>query len=163
LQPGDPLAREELLAVAEVDGRRRAGRIRIAAPLDPDQLAAVAGDRIEEHGRLVWDPERDDLVDRVERRLGRLRLGTVERRPAPGPPRRAPPGCGGRASPPCRGRAPPGRCGPGWRSCGPCWASRGPTCPTAPSGAPWTTGWRRCSPGPPVAPTWNGSTWPPSC
>nr|MBO2501695.1 ATP-dependent helicase HrpB [Thermoanaerobacterales bacterium] len=85
LQPGDPLAREELLAVAEVDGRRRAGRIRIAAPLDPDQLAAVAGDRIEEHGRLVWDPERDDLVDRVERRLGRLRLGTVERRPAPGP------------------------------------------------------------------------------
>ena len=85
LQAGDPLAREELLAVAAVDGRRRSGRIRIAAPLDPDQLAALAGDRIEEHGRLIWDTDRDDLVDRVERRLGRLRLGTVERRPAPGP------------------------------------------------------------------------------
>ncbi|HEX6420403.1 MAG TPA: ATP-dependent helicase HrpB [Acidimicrobiales bacterium] len=84
LAPGDPLAREPLLAVAEVDGRRRGGRIRLAAPLDPDQLDRIAGDQVVEHARLVWDTDRDDLVARVERRLGRLRLATVERRPEPG-------------------------------------------------------------------------------
>ena len=81
---GDPLAREPFLAVAEVDGRRTAGRIRLAAPLAADQLDDVAGDQVVEHARLAWDPDRNDLVDRAERRLGRLRLGTVERRPRPG-------------------------------------------------------------------------------
>ncbi|HEY8523657.1 MAG TPA: ATP-dependent helicase HrpB [Acidimicrobiales bacterium] len=82
----DPLAREPLLAVAEVDGRRSGGRIRLAAPLAPEELDAVAGDQVVEHARLDWDPERDDLVARVERQLGRLRLGVVERRPEPGLP-----------------------------------------------------------------------------
>jgi ATP-dependent helicase HrpB len=84
--PSDALAREPLLAVAEVDGRRTGGRIRLAAPLAPDQLDAVAGAEITEHARLLWDAERDDLVARVERSLGRLRLGTVDRRPTPGLP-----------------------------------------------------------------------------
>jgi ATP-dependent helicase HrpB len=83
--PDDSLARESFLAVAEVDGRRRNGRIRLAAALGLDQLDDVAGDQIVEHARLVWDRERDDLVARVERRLGRLRLAVVERRPSPGP------------------------------------------------------------------------------
>ncbi|HEY2998013.1 MAG TPA: ATP-dependent helicase C-terminal domain-containing protein, partial [Acidimicrobiales bacterium] len=82
----DPLAGEALVAVAEVDGRRTGGRIRLAAPLAPDQLEEVAGDQVVEHARLVWDADRDDLVARVERELGRLRLGAVERRPAPGLP-----------------------------------------------------------------------------
>jgi ATP-dependent helicase HrpB len=86
LATGDPLAHEALLAVAEVDGRRSNGRIRLAAPLGADQLDEIAGDQVVEHARLVWDGARDDLVARVERRLGRLRLGTVERRPAPGLP-----------------------------------------------------------------------------
>ncbi|HLM63710.1 MAG TPA: ATP-dependent helicase HrpB [Acidimicrobiales bacterium] len=81
----DPLAGEPFLAVAEVDGRRSKGRIRLAAALTSDQLDAVAGDQVVEHARLVWDAERDDLVDRAERQLGRLRLGTVERRPRAGP------------------------------------------------------------------------------
>jgi ATP-dependent helicase HrpB len=80
----DALAREPFLAVAEVDGRRSRGRIRLAAPLAPDQLDEVAGDQVTEHARLVWDADRDDLVARVERELGRLRLGSVERGPSPG-------------------------------------------------------------------------------
>jgi len=80
----DALAREPFLAVAEVDGRRSRGRIRLAAPLAPDQLDELAGDQVTEHARLVWDADRDDLVARVERELGRLRLGSVERRPSPG-------------------------------------------------------------------------------
>jgi len=71
-------------AVAEVDGRRRNGRIRLAAPLGTAQLDEVAGHQVDEHARMVWDSERDDLVARVERRLGRLRLGVVERRPPAG-------------------------------------------------------------------------------
>ena len=86
LDAGDPLAHEPLLAVAEVDGRRSSRRIRLAAPLGADQLDEVAGDQVVEHARLDWDRDRDDLVARVERRLGRLRLGTVERRPSPGLP-----------------------------------------------------------------------------
>jgi ATP-dependent helicase HrpB len=86
LAAADPLAHEPLLAVAEVDGRRSNGRIRLAAPLSAEQLDEVAGDQVVEHARLDWDRDRDDLVARVERRLGRLRLGTVERRPAPGLP-----------------------------------------------------------------------------
>ena len=84
LPSGDPLATEPLLAVGEVDGRRSKGRIRLAAPLAADQLDEIAGDQVVEHARLAWDADRDDLVARVERQLGRLRLGTVERRPAPG-------------------------------------------------------------------------------
>ncbi len=86
LSADDALAREPFLAVAEVDGRRRNGRIRIAAPLDAAQLDEIAGDRIDEHARIDWDTRRDDLVARVERRLGRLRLGTIERRPPAGTP-----------------------------------------------------------------------------
>ena len=86
LPGGDPLALEPLLAVAEVDGRRTKGRIRLAAPLGPEQLDEIAGDQVVEHARLDWDRDRDDLVARVERRLGRLRLGTVERSPSPGLP-----------------------------------------------------------------------------
>jgi ATP-dependent helicase HrpB len=86
LATDDPLAHEPLLAVAEVDGRRSNGRIRLAAPLGADQLDEVAGTQVIEHARLVWDGDRDDLVARVERQLGRLRLGTVERRPSPGLP-----------------------------------------------------------------------------
>jgi ATP-dependent helicase HrpB len=86
LAADDALAREPFLAVAEVDGRRRNGRIRIAAPLDAAQLDEIAGDRIDEHARIDWDSRRDDLVARVERRLGRLRLGTIERRPRAGTP-----------------------------------------------------------------------------
>jgi ATP-dependent helicase HrpB len=88
LAGGDPLAHEPFLAVAEVDGRRRNGRIRIAAPLAEDQLVAALGDQVVEHARLVWDRDRDDLVARVERNLGRLRLGVTERRPEPGLPAR---------------------------------------------------------------------------
>jgi ATP-dependent helicase HrpB len=86
LSADDALAREPFLAVAEVDGRRRNGRIRIAAPLDAAQLDEIVGDRVDEHARIDWDPRRDDLVARVERRLGRLRLSTVERRPRAGTP-----------------------------------------------------------------------------
>ena len=81
----DVLAAEDLLVVAETDGDRRDARILVAAPVTADEVVAVAGDRLEERTSLRWDDERDDLVVRTERRFGGVVLGSVTRRPDPGP------------------------------------------------------------------------------
>lgn len=80
----DPLAGEELLVVADLDGNRREGRIRVAAPVDLVDLDHL-GDQIETVETLRWDRHRQDLVRRVERRLGGLELAVSEHRPEPGP------------------------------------------------------------------------------
>jgi ATP-dependent helicase HrpB len=80
----DPLAHEEFVVAADLDGKRDRSRIRLAAGLDADEIALELADEISERVRLEWDPGRDDLVERVERRLGRMQLGTTTRRPAPG-------------------------------------------------------------------------------
>ena len=95
----DPVSTVQWIVAADVDGGARPGasraggkvakdaRIRMAAVLDPiDVEVLVAADpAIEERSSLVWDEKRDELVARVERRLGSLDLGTSERRPTPGP------------------------------------------------------------------------------
>ncbi len=80
----DSLATQAFLVAADLDGQRKDARIRLAAPLDALDVDLVFGHEVEESARLVWDRDRDDLVARVERRLGSLRLGIVERRPASG-------------------------------------------------------------------------------
>ncbi len=84
LPPTDPLAHEPFLVAADLDGKRDRARIRLAAAIDPEEVAALAGDEVQTSERLLWDTARDDLVVEVDRRLGSLRLGTVVRRPAPG-------------------------------------------------------------------------------
>jgi ATP-dependent helicase HrpB len=84
LPPTDPLAHEPFLVAADLDGKRDRARIRLAAGIDPEEVAAAAGDTIATTQRLRWDTDRDDLVAEVDRRLGSLRLGTVIRRPEPG-------------------------------------------------------------------------------
>jgi ATP-dependent helicase HrpB len=77
----DPLAGEAFLAVAEIDaGRSGDGRIRLAAGLDPADVEAG-----EESVTVAWDPVRDDLRAKVERRLGSLVLATTD-----GPARQGP-------------------------------------------------------------------------
>ena len=87
LPESDPLASEEFLVAADLDGRRDRARIRLAATVGADQVlrrfAAVPG-LMTERRQLRWDPDRDDLVESVERRLGSLRLGTTTSRPTPG-------------------------------------------------------------------------------
>ena len=46
--------------------------------------AGVSADQIGERVVLEWDDGRDDLVERVERRLGAMQLGSTSRRPEPG-------------------------------------------------------------------------------
>lgn len=85
LGASDPLASEEMLVVADLDGKRNDARIRLAAATDKADIVVAFGDEIEEVATMTWDPNRDDLIARIEQRLGALRLGSVERRPDPGP------------------------------------------------------------------------------
>ncbi|MDJ0769130.1 MAG: ATP-dependent helicase HrpB [Ilumatobacter sp.] len=84
LPDDDVLAHEPFVVAADLDGRRGRARIRLAAGLDADEVAMAFGDEVEEAARLEWDTGRDDLVERVERRLGAMQLGATTRRPSPG-------------------------------------------------------------------------------
>jgi ATP-dependent helicase HrpB len=78
----DVLADEPFLAVAELDGDRRQARIRLAAPITGAEVAELYADQIEERVALEWDRERDQPVERVERRLGGVVLDVSLRPPA---------------------------------------------------------------------------------
>ena len=71
----DPLAHEQFIVAADLDGKRDRSRVRLGAGLDADAVALELGDQVDESVRLEWDPTRDDLVERAERRLGSMRLG----------------------------------------------------------------------------------------
>ncbi len=81
----DPLATVEALVAADLDGRRREARIRLAGALDADELDRLVGDDVTHRHELVWDAERDDLVAVIERRLDGLVLSSHRSPAAPGP------------------------------------------------------------------------------
>jgi len=80
---GDPLAGEDFLAVADIDAGQGDGRVRLAATLDAADLEA-AGGGVEEHVSVGWDPTRDDLRARSERRVGAIVLATADTPAVPG-------------------------------------------------------------------------------
>ena len=83
--PTDPLAGERFVVAADLDGKRDNARIRIGAALDVAELIEALADQIERREVLVWDKTRDDLVLRVETRLGGMLLDEQTRGAAPGP------------------------------------------------------------------------------
>ena len=80
----DPLAAEEFVVAADLDGKRDRARIRLGAAIDADDVASVFADELDETRTLTWAAHRDDLIENVERRLGSIRLGTQSRPPTPG-------------------------------------------------------------------------------
>ncbi|MEH3108378.1 MAG: ATP-dependent helicase HrpB [Sphingomonas fennica] len=74
LDPLDPLARAEWLAVAETQGAAGGARILSAAALDPAAVERIAGDRIETVRRVAFDPASGGVEAVRERRLGAIRL-----------------------------------------------------------------------------------------
>ncbi len=82
LPEDDALTGEPFLVVAELaaDARAERGRadhrILLAAALDESDVELAAGDGVERITTLAWDPERDDLRLRTERRLGSLVLAS---------------------------------------------------------------------------------------
>ena len=83
--PKDGIAREEFIVAADVDSRRSASVLRRGAAVDLDLIAPVMGDDIEVESNLTWDKGRDDLVLRVVRKVGSMRLDERDLVPSPGP------------------------------------------------------------------------------
>lgn len=77
----DPLAVERFVVPADLDGRRKGARIRLAAAIDADDVAEHFAHEIATRSELVWEGDR--LVERTERRLGGATLKLFERRPEP--------------------------------------------------------------------------------
>lgn len=81
LPQADPLARAGLLAIASLDGQ---GRIRLAAPLDPEALPEALAARVTETVETALDPASGAVLARRRQRLGALVLAdrTVPADPA---------------------------------------------------------------------------------
>ena len=77
------LAGEPFLAVAEIAGGAASARILAAAAIDPEEIEAVAGERIEAGEEVTFDRAARALRARAVRRLGAVVLGE---RPLPVPP-----------------------------------------------------------------------------
>jgi len=83
IQASDSLANERFVVVADLDGKRKDARIRLAAPLDADDLSEVYAHEVEESRELVWDQDR--LLERHTMRLGGMILAEGRQRATPGP------------------------------------------------------------------------------
>jgi ATP-dependent helicase HrpB len=82
LPPADPLAAEEFLAVAELDGDRRVARIFLAAPLARAEIEEGFADAIAMRESIRWDGREEAVLAMREERLFALVL-KEERLPAP--------------------------------------------------------------------------------
>ena len=75
LDPASPLARNEWLAVAEIQGAASGARILSAAALDPADVDRLFADHIEIRRTARFDPATGSVEARRERRLGAIVLG----------------------------------------------------------------------------------------
>ncbi|QSP95627.1 ATP-dependent helicase HrpB [Marinobacter salinisoli] len=74
LAEDDPLAREEWLVAADLDGKAREATIYLAAPVQPVDLERVLAGHMQEGEEAGWDDQRGTVVARYVRRLGKLIL-----------------------------------------------------------------------------------------
>jgi ATP-dependent helicase HrpB len=74
IDPASPLAREPLLAVAELAGRAAQGRILSAAPITLVEIEQRFSDRIAAREEIVFDTASASLRGRRSRRLGAIAL-----------------------------------------------------------------------------------------
>jgi len=85
LSKADPLASERLLVVAALDMKASA-QIRLAAPLDPDDLPPALLAQVTETSESGYDPATGQVLSRRRRRLGAL---VLDDRTAPADPAEA--------------------------------------------------------------------------
>lgn len=83
LPEGDPLAGEDWLVAAELDGDRREARIYLAAPVTLAQLEESLPDHIRAAEEVTWDSDKGTVVSHHRRRLGAL---VLQERPGAPPP-----------------------------------------------------------------------------
>lgn len=81
LDPADPLAAADYLAVAALDGAQREARIFLAAPLARGEIDEIFGDRLAETIEVAWDARAEAVVARRVTRLGDLVLDEAPAEP----------------------------------------------------------------------------------
>lgn len=74
LRGDDPLAREDWLVAADLDGKTREATIYLAAPVDPGNLEQDLAAHVEEREEAFWEEKRGTVVARYVRKLGALVL-----------------------------------------------------------------------------------------
>jgi ATP-dependent helicase HrpB len=74
LPPADPLAAEEFLAVADLDGNQRVARIFLAAPLNRQELEEDFAEDMAAEEIIAWDARSEAVLARRRVRLGALLL-----------------------------------------------------------------------------------------
>lgn len=74
IDPVDPLAGSEWLAIADAQGHAAGVRILAAAPIDQGEVEALFADRIVAHSASSYDSANDRVDHRRERRLGAIAL-----------------------------------------------------------------------------------------
>jgi len=74
LDPTSPLAREEWLAVAEIQGAAQGARILSAAPIDFATIESLFGDRIESGAHVIFDPATGGVRTTQGKWLGAIQL-----------------------------------------------------------------------------------------
>ncbi|WP_024846423.1 MULTISPECIES: ATP-dependent helicase HrpB [unclassified Aminobacter] len=85
LDPTEPLAREEFLVVADLQGKAQNARIAAACAVTEDEVRRVLADRLETVTESVFDPERRSVRVRETTRLGAIRLAERQLPPPKGP------------------------------------------------------------------------------
>ncbi|HUK09148.1 MAG TPA: ATP-dependent helicase HrpB [Stellaceae bacterium] len=83
LAAGDPLANEEFLAVAELDGDPRNARIFLAAPVTRAEIEQDFADAIERVDLIAWDEREEAVLARHQERLRALVLSDAPLRDPP--------------------------------------------------------------------------------
>lgn len=83
--PKDPVAKEPFIVAADISVQRGTARVRMAAAVDLELIAPVLGDDVEVESHLTWDKSRNDLVLRVVRKVGSMRIDERDLSPTPGP------------------------------------------------------------------------------
>ncbi len=74
LDPADPLAGEEWIAVADLDARGPEGRVYRAAPITAEEVEEAFADQIVQEDEVVWDEAMARVAARRVRRLGVVTL-----------------------------------------------------------------------------------------
>jgi ATP-dependent helicase HrpB len=76
LAMGDPLMNRDWLAVAHLDAGASEGRIWLAAPVDPADLATHLTGRVHTVAEVTWDERQATVIARRQQRLGALALSS---------------------------------------------------------------------------------------
>jgi ATP-dependent helicase HrpB len=74
LPEGDPMANEEFVVVADLDGSTQDSRIYLAAPITLAEIEELYADRIESDETVRWGEREGAVLARRQRRLGALVL-----------------------------------------------------------------------------------------